>query len=215
MRRNWTALNKLERKHHLENIELKNVISIPESIKTHCIEVACVSSNGLRNRLSQAINEDDKIFLQYEITEVLASEIIDHYNLLSDDEIDEIINLDKQDLIKQYSGILEYLLIEGISFYHHEKDEFNHSVLQEIYSKSNIENGIIITWIMSMDCGGFEGIILNTDEKECLSIGSYGQFQSITENGIVYEYYKHKRLVHSKISYLEWCFQNANKRELE
>ncbi|PHI18051.1 hypothetical protein CEQ90_19950 [Lewinellaceae bacterium SD302] len=212
MKRDWTELDELERKHHLDNIEIKNAIKIPESIKKYCIETNYIADNGLRSRLSQAINEDDKIFLQYEISEGMANEIIDNYNILTDDEISSIIILDKEDFIKQYPGILEYLLIEGISFYNPKVDKFDHPILQEIYSKKNSDNWIIITWIMGMSCGGFEGIVINSNEKSCLSIGSYGNFQSINKNGKIYEYYKYKRLLHKKLSYLDWCLEKTQEK---
>lgn len=206
-------MNELERKHHLERIEVKNGILIPEEIKKYCVETIHIPDNGLRNRLSQAINEDDKIFLQYEISEEMANEIVDHYNIFTESQIAEIKNLDKPGFIKQYSGILEYLLVEGISFYDPQKDRFNHPILQRIYSKkSSDDEWIIITWLMGMNCGGFEGIILNSKEKGCLSIGSYGEFQSIIRDGERHEYYKYKRLLHEELLYLNWCMEKSPKK---
>lgn len=212
MKRNWAELNKREREGHLESIEVKNAIKIPRGIKKYCIETDSTDNNELINRLSQSINNDYKISLHYEVSEAMANGIVDYYNTLTESEVTEVISLDEHKFINQYSGILEYLLIEGISFYDPEEDKFNHPVLQKVYSKRNSDDWVIMTWLMWAHCGGFEGIILNSKEKGCLSIGSYGEFQSISRDGEMFEYYKYKRLLHQELQYLDWFLERSQEK---
>lgn len=179
-------------KNQINALEQRSKIRLPKNLREWIIENPN-EDDILLVRLNQLIAEKGKIKPQSEISEEFAKRIYLNYKALSSDDIKKIRLYDKEGFLKQYADELEYLLIEGVSFYSHDEDKFHHPILEPIYNERNGDEWIINTWVLDMDCGGFSGVILNTEEKGCFSLGSYGNFESINIDE-KYQYYKYKRL---------------------
>lgn len=190
-----------------ELIEHRNHVRIPSSIQEYYLRLVEDTEDVLIRRMVQALENEGKIIVFYEFTEAFAIEIIEACTKGGRDTLETIKLLDLQGFIAQYEDELSYLLVEGTSFYNPAADSFEHSVLDSIY-KNRAEEYVIKTWVLGMDCGGFEGIILNTEEEGCFSLGSYGQFQTVEIDGKNYKYYKYERLLHQNVLYLDWLKLN-------
>lgn len=192
-------------------LEQRSKIRFPENLKEWILENPD-EDDILLIRLNQLIIEEGRITPQSEISEEFAKKICQNFKILNSDDIEKIKIHDKEGFLKQYSDELEYLLIEGVSFYSYDEDKFHHPILDLIYNERNGDEWIINTWILEMDCGGFSGVVLNNEEEGCFSLGSYGDFESINIEK-KYHYYKYRRLWGKGISYSKCIEMKRNQKK--
>ena len=173
--------------------EQLSFVQIPEIIKRFYINTGVEKEDLVISGINQSIEKKRAIDLDFEFTPEFAYQICEDYHL-SIEENQQIIRVfDSSNFISHYPDELSYVLIEGISFYDVKTDQFNHPFLQSVYSKRVQNEWLVKTWVLHGNCGGFCGIILNTNSIGRCYIGVYGQFLSLTYEGKDYSFYHYER----------------------
>lgn len=166
-------------------------IGFPDEIIYFYSQIGC-EDNDFTRQFKYNLENDVKPIMLLHYSENFAKLICEEYFKLNDRQRASLIELTKEisqgGFHPESQEVVQYILLEPLTFFDFEKDRFSIDFLESIYRKDCNDSLLEKSWTTWAHCGGCGAIILNTSRKGFDGGEQFGTFHEIEHDGKKYEY---------------------------
>lgn len=166
-------------------------VEFPDELIYFYSQIGC-EDNDFTRQFKYNLENDVKPIMLLHYSENFAKLICEEYFKLNDGEKASLIQLtekiSKGGFHPELQEVVQYILLEPLTFFDFEKGRFSIDFLESIYKKYYDDSLLEKSWTTWAHCGGCGSIILNTSRKGFDGGEQFGTFHEIEYNGKKYEY---------------------------
>ena len=166
---------------------------LPATFRAQLLQAAGEESKDTElSAIANIIRRAESPRFEVELTEEFAAYLVQQYwkDRVAFDNL--LIEQDTVGMRNQYPNLVEFMLTELTDTYDTQTKMFKHSLLQDLAREFG-DYQPDVSLILSMDCGGWNGIMLAGSSVGERFIGTFGDLQSVQHDGQTYTYYRYIR----------------------